>query len=217
MPRIKPLPRAEAAPKVAAIYDRVFGDRDPAVSPGTATGTPGTFFTTWGHAPDVLAAFQMYAPNPPILDAKIRAMAIARTGWTSQSHFVFSQNCKTCRVAGVEEEKIKAIPYWSISKVFTDEERAVLAFVDGSILEHGRVHDEVMEALRATLSEEQILALSFTVSFFHMHCVSSQALKLEYDDVPERIVEIPAPEKPGVQDWLDPKWSEPKRSRKTKD
>lgn len=208
MPRIKPLARADASPKVAELYDRVFEGRDPAVSPGTRTGTPGTFFTTWGHVPDALIAMQSYAPNPPVLDPKLRALATTRTGWTSQSHFVFSQNCKTARLAGVEEEKIKAVPFWSISKVFTDEERAVLAFVDASVLEQGRVHDEVFDALRATFSEEQILALSFTVSMFNMHATACKALHMEYDDVPDRIVEIPAPETRRVQDWLDPSWAE---------
>jgi alkylhydroperoxidase family enzyme len=209
MPRIKPLPRAEAAPSAAAVYDLVFGpDRDPAVSPGTATGTPGTFFTTWAHAPDILAHFQTYRPDPPVLDPKLRAMAIARTGYAQQSHFVYSQNCKTARNAGVDEAKIRAIPFWTVSGAFTAEERAVLAFVDGHVLEGGRVHDEVFAALRRTFSEEQVLALAFTISFFAMHARASRALKLEYDDVPDRIVEIPAPAEPSVQDWTDPRWSE---------
>jgi len=103
MPRIKPLSRADAAPSVAAIYDLVFGpDRDPAVSPGTATGTPGSFFTTWGYVPEVLSVFQKYRPDPPVFDPGLRALAIMRTGYASQSHFVFSQNCKTARAAGVD-------------------------------------------------------------------------------------------------------------------
>jgi alkylhydroperoxidase family enzyme len=213
MPRIKPLPRAEAAPSAAAVYDLVFGpDRDPAVSPGTATGTPGTFFTTWAHAPAILAHFQTYRPDPPILDPKLRAMAIVRTGYTQQSHFVFSQNCKAARSAGVDEAKIRAISFWTVSDIFTPEERAVLAFVDGHTLEGGRVHDEVFAALKQTFSEEQVLALAFTVSFFAMHARSSRALKLEYDDIADRIVEIPAPAQPGVQDWLDPKWAEAKEA-----
>ena len=209
MPRIKPLPRADAAPSVSAIYDLVFGpDRDPAVSPGTATGTPGTFFTTWGHAPDVLAHFQSYRPDPPVLDPALRALATMRAGYTTQSHFVFSQNCKTARAAGVSEAKIAAVPFWALSDVFSVEERAVLLFVDGHILEGGRVHDEVFAVLRRTFSEEQVLALAFTTCFFAMHARSSRALRLEYDDIPDRIVEIPAPATPGVQDWRDPKWAE---------
>jgi alkylhydroperoxidase family enzyme len=161
----------------------------------------------------VLAHFQTYRPDPPVLEPKLRAMAIMRTGYAQQSHFVFSQNCKGARAAGVDEAKIRAIPFWTVSDVFTPEERAVLAFADAHALEGGRVHDEVFAALRRTFSEEQVLALAFTVSFFAMHARASRALKLEYDDVPERIVEIPAPDRPQAQDWLDPKWAEAQEAR----
>jgi alkylhydroperoxidase family enzyme len=209
MPRIKPLPRAQATPAVAAAYDLVFGpDRDPAVTPGTATGTPGNWWTTWGHAPDVLSVFQHYRPDPPVLSPRIRALAVARTGYAAQSHFVYSQNCKGARAAGIDEAKISAIPYWNVSSLFDQEERAVLAFADAHVLEGGRVHDQIFAVLRQTFSEEQVLALAFTICSYAMHARSSRALRLEYDDVPDRIVEIPAPASPGVQDWLDPKWSE---------
>jgi alkylhydroperoxidase family enzyme len=214
MPRITPLPRAEASPSAAAIYDLVFGpDRDPAVSPGTATGTPGSFFTTWAHTPDVLQAFQAYRPDPPVIAPRLRSLAVARAAYAIRSHFVFSQNCKAARAAGVSEEKIAAIPFWTVSHAFDDEERAVLAFADAHALENGRVHDEVFAALRKTLSEEEVIALAFLIAFFSMHARASRALHLEYDDVPERIVEIPAPAAPSVQDWADPKWAAAKAAK----
>lgn len=208
MPRIKPLPRAEADPRVISVYDAVFGpDRDPAVSPGTATGTPGDFFTAWGHAPAILAHFQSIwakpgeAPPASQIDPVYRAIAACRVGYAIQSKFVFSQNCKTCRLAGIPEEKIQAIPSWTLSKLFTDEERAVLAYVDANILERGRVHASVIKELRKFLTEEQLIGLSFTINLYAMHARGCKALRLEYDDVPERLTEIPAPEKPGVQAW----------------
>lgn len=202
MPRLKPLPRAEAAPEAVAVYDKVFGpDRDPAVSPGTSTGTPGDFFTTWAHAPRILAHFQSYAPDPP-LDPQLRALALARTGYAVGSKFVFSQNCKTCRLAGVPEAKIAAVPAWTTSDVFTTQERAVLAFVDANILEGGRVRDEVIATLKETFSDPLLLTLAFTINLFAMHARSARALRLDYDDAPERLTEIPAPDTPRVQDWL---------------
>jgi alkylhydroperoxidase family enzyme len=100
------------------------------------------------------------------------------------------------------------VPYWTIADVFTAEERAVLAYVDGMILEGGRVHDQVFAALRRHLPDEQILALTYFVNMYALHATSTKALRLEYDDVPERVVEIPAPAEPGVQDWRDPAWAD---------
>lgn len=37
---------------------------------------------------------------------------------------------------------------------------------------------------------------------FARHATWTRTLRLEFDDIPERIVEIPAPESPRPQDWL---------------
>ena len=36
------------------MYKLLFGDRDPVAEPGTATGTPGDWWTVWANSPDVL-------------------------------------------------------------------------------------------------------------------------------------------------------------------
>jgi alkylhydroperoxidase family enzyme len=209
MPRIKPVPRAEASDDIRRHYDTMFGpDRDPTVDPGTATGTPGNWWTVWARTPGILKAFSAYPAAESALDPKLRELAVLRTGYARASHFVFSQHCKGARRVGVAEEKVAAVPYWTVADVFTDEERAVLAYADGLILEGGRVHDQVFAALRRHLGEEEILALTYFVNMYALHATSTKALRLEYDDVPERVVEIPAPDEPGVQDWRDPAWAQ---------
>jgi len=96
----------------------------------------------------------------------------------------------------VPEAKIEAIPYWTVADVFTPLERAVLAYVDGTILEGGRVHDEVFARLRAGLPDAQILMLTYVINMYQLHATATKALRLEYDDVPERVVEIPEPAQP---------------------
>jgi alkylhydroperoxidase family enzyme len=209
MPRLEPLSRQAASPDVVGHYDRVFGEgRDPVTQPGSPSGTPGNWWTVWGRTPAILNAFSAYPMGEAPLDAKLRELAILRTGYGRGSQFVFSQHCKAARRAGVEEAKIRAVPYWTIADVFSAEERAVLAYVDGMILEGGRVHDQVFAALRRSLPAEHILMLTYFVNMYAMHATAGKALRLEYDDVPERIVEIPAPSQGGVQDWRDPVWAE---------
>lgn len=206
MPRLPPVPRRDADPRAIKIYDRMFGaDRDPVASPGTATGSPGNFFTVWANAPAIMDHMLAVTPNAErgaaAIDQKLHYLAACRTGYAIQSKLVFSQNCKTCRAAGVPEDKIAAIPSGTVSNLFSEEERAVLAYVDANVLERGRARDEVLAVLRKTLSDEQVIALSFTINLFAMHARSCRALRLEFDDVPDRITEIPKPETPGVQDW----------------
>jgi alkylhydroperoxidase family enzyme len=208
MPRVRPVARAEAPEEILAHYDRMFGDtRDPVAEPGTSTGTPGDWWTVWANTPGILKAFSAYPMADASLDDAIREIAIMRTGFARGSQFVFSQHCKAARRVGVSEEKIAAVPYWTIADVFSPEERAVLAYVDGMILEGGRVHDQVFERLRRSLPEDQILMLTYFVNMYALHATATKALRLEFDNVPERVVEIPAPDQPGVQDWRDPVWA----------
>ena len=209
MPRIQPLPRAQASEEVRAHYDTRFGPgRDPTVDPGTSTGTPGNWWSVWARTPGILKAFSAYPAADSPLSPMLRELAVLRTGYARGSQFVFSQHCKAARRVGIADEKVAAAPYWTISDVFTPQERAVLAYTDSLVLEGGRVHDEVFAALRRHLGEDEILALTYHVNMYALHATATKALRLEYDDVPDRVVEIPAPDAPGVQDWRDPAWAD---------
>ncbi len=205
MPRVKLVPREQATAEVKALYDMMFGaTRDPVAEPGTSTGTPGNWWTAWANVPGILSAFSAFPMAQATLDPHLRELAILRTGYTRASLFVFSQHCKAGRRLGVPEEKIAAVPYWTVADCFSPLERAVLAYVDGVVLENGRVHDKVFEQLKADLSDEHILMLTYFVNMYSLHATSTKALRLEYDDVADRIVEIPMPATPGVQDWRRP-------------
>ena len=48
--------------------------------------------------------------------------------------------------------------------------------------------------MKKHLSDEEILEFTYITATYDMHATMSRALRLEYDDVDERIVEIAAPE-----------------------
>jgi alkylhydroperoxidase family enzyme len=193
MPRLRPVPRSEATdPGVIATYDLLFGDKDPVAEPGTATGTPGDWWTVFANAPEVLRhanqGFVLY--RQVSLDPQLREIGQTRAGWVMGSQFVFSQHCKSCRALGMTESKIAAIPAWAVSDQFTPLERAVLAYTDALALDRGRVHDEVFGVLRRHLSDREMVELTYVVSLYIMHATMTTALRLEFDDVPERVVEV---------------------------
>lgn len=202
MPRLRQVPRAEASPVALAAYDRLFGDRDPVAQPGTATGTPGNWWTVFALVPDVLAhaqdGFALLNSRRRILTPYQRELALVRTGYLGQSQFVFSQHCKAARAAGIPEDKLQAIPAWPTSPLFDPAERAILAYTDDLVLQDGRVSDATFAALRAALAEEAILELTYAVATYRMHAAICRALRLEYDDVDERVVEVPAPGQGGA-------------------
>lgn len=198
MPRLRQVAKADADPLVQKIYKAIFGDRDPVEQPGTATGTPGNWWTVFALVPDAfkhtLEGFQFYRSEQRKLDPKLRELGQIRAGFARGSQFVFSQHCKACRDAGFSEAQIQAIPHWPVADCFSPIERAVLAYTDCLVLQGGRVADGIFAALKAELSDEEILELTYITATYDMHATMSRALRLEYDDVDERIQEIAAPE-----------------------
>ncbi len=199
MPRLRQVPRSEAtASIVTGMYDILFGDRDPVAEPGTATGTPGDWWTVFANSPDVLdhacRGFGLYASPDRKLPPQLRELGQTRAGWLVGSQFVFSQHCKSCRALGFSEDKIEAVKAWPVSELFSPIERALLAYTDALVLAHGRVDDAIFDALRAELDDEQILEFTYITMMYSMHAVISRALRLEYDERDDPIVEIAAPE-----------------------
>lgn len=197
MPRLRQVPRAEAAPEILTMYDALFGERDPVAQPGTETGTPGNWWTVFALVPDcfrhAVAGFQFYRSEARKIDPRLRELGQTRTGWARGSQFVFSQHCKAMRAIGFSEAQIEAIPSWQTSDAFSPLERAVLAYTDGLVRDGGRIADATFEQLKEALSDEEILELTYVICTYEMHATMCRALRLEYDDVPERVVEIPAP------------------------
>jgi alkylhydroperoxidase family enzyme len=194
MPVVSELSRADASPAIAAMYDRIFGEgRDPVAEPGTATGTPGNWWTIWARTPNLLSFFSRYSYNDAPLAPELRGLVLARTGYVRESRFVYSQHCKSARMLGVSEEKIAGLPAWSVKDCSAPRERAVLAFVDAIAGADGRMHDDVFAAVKAHFSDEEILVLVYFINLYILHATTCRALRLEYDDVPERIVEVPKP------------------------
>jgi alkylhydroperoxidase family enzyme len=197
MPRLRQVARADAAPSVLPYYELMFGERDPVEDPGTSTGSPGDWWPVFALVPDVfdhaVAGFALYQSPDRVLDPQLRELDQTRAGWARGSQFVFSQHCKSCRGVGLDEEKIEAIPAWSIADCFSPVERAVLAYADALVFDGGRVADGVFDALRAHLSDEEILELTYITAMYEMHATMSRALRTEFDDRDDPTVEIPAP------------------------
>jgi alkylhydroperoxidase family enzyme len=195
MPRLRQVPKADAtAPIVKVMYDHLFEGRDPVTEPGTATGSPGDWWTVFALVPDVLEhavqGFGLYQSPRRLLDPTLRELAQTRAGWAAGSQFVFSQHCKSLRALGVDELLVEAVPHWVSADCYDEVQRLVLAYTDCLVLDRGRVPDGLFEALRSHLGDEEILELTYIAALYLQHAVMSRALRTEFDDRPEPIVEV---------------------------
>ncbi|MEL6569113.1 MAG: carboxymuconolactone decarboxylase family protein [Pseudomonadota bacterium] len=211
MPRLKQAGREAGNAYADRIFDMLFGEgADPLTAKGTPTGTPGNWWTVFNIVPDAFnhttEGFRFYRSPDRKIDPKLRELGQTRAGYAVGSQFVFSQHCKASRDVGLTEVQIASIPHWQTADCYSPVERAVLAYTDALVLERGRVPDGVFAALKAALSDEEILELTYITCTYMMHAVMSRALRLEYDDVDERVVEIAAPGEAGdVMGMVDEK------------
>ena len=195
--RLRQVSRRDASAEVLKIYKELFGDRDPVAEPGTATGTPGDYWTTYALVPEILtmsrdSLMAMMHPRRS-LDARFRELAILRTGIVGDSRFEYSQHMKVARMAGIAEEQLAAIKGWATSDKFNDRERAVLAAAD-ELVGRNLIEDATFAALKRHFSDEQIMELVYSIALWRMHGMIVRALHLEYDnDTTARMIEVPAP------------------------
>ena len=209
MPRLKQVPRGKVTDKtILRYYDLLFGpDRDPVKEPGTATGTPGNWWTVFALVPDIfdhaVRGFGLYRNPERKLDPVLRELAQTRAGWAVGSQFVYSQHCKSLRGLHVPEEKIAAVQEWQTADCFDEKERAVLAYTDYLVQARGRVPDGVFKKLKHLFSDEEVMELTYITCLYDMHAVISRALKLEFDDRADPITEVSAPQGFSARDFLD--------------
>ena len=113
MPRLRQVSRDDAPDEVKTVYQALFGDRDPVAQPGTATGTPGNWWTVFALVPDVLAhaqrGFALVSSKRRQLTPYQREFGLTRAGFAQGSQFVYSQHCKAARSVGISEEKVAEI------------------------------------------------------------------------------------------------------------
>lgn len=195
--RIRQVSLAEAAPEVRKLYQQIFGDRDPVAQPGTATGTPGDYWTTLALVPDILklssdALFALLQPGRK-LEPRFRELAILRTAITGDCKFEYSQHLKVARAVGIPDAKIKALKSWTTSEQFDQAERAVMAAAD-ELIGRNLVEDATFAALKRHFSDEQIVELFMVIATYRMHGLLVRALHLEFDnDTTARMEEVPGP------------------------
>jgi alkylhydroperoxidase family enzyme len=196
MARLKPVTRADASPKIRAIYDEVFSPgRDPVAQPGTATGSPGDFWTVLANVPEVIVHARTFANDfvrstARELSRADRELVIVRAAFNVESKFEYSQHRKFLRATGYPEAKADEVPVWTASTAFTPQERTLLAFTDEISLGGGRSQDATYDRLREHFSEAAIVEAAYIAAQYVMFGLLCRSLQLEYDAIPERCEEV---------------------------
>lgn len=117
------------------------------------------------------------------LSPKLRELAIMRIARLCDCGYEWAQHRPVALDCGVSRNQLDAIGSWKASDAFTDEERAVLQYVD-EVSQKVKVPDRTFEALRQHLSERSIVELTLAIGWWGMLARFLVPLEIEIDEQP---------------------------------
>ena len=115
------------------------------------------------------------------LSGRLREIAIIRIGYLTKSAYILNQHVPRLAVAeGMTQEECDALEDWERSDLFSDEERAVLAFVD-AMTRDITVPDDVFAALAGHFDARRMVELAILVGSYNSHARVLSAFEIDLE------------------------------------
>ncbi|MBS0246781.1 MAG: carboxymuconolactone decarboxylase family protein [Proteobacteria bacterium] len=121
------------------------------------------FATAAPDAYKAIIALEVYCKNSG-LPARLFHLIKLRASIINGCSYCVDMHAKEAQHAGLSEQWIRLVSAWHESTVFSDEERAVLAFTDSlTLVAQTRAPDEDYEELRKYFSETDIAKIILVI------------------------------------------------------
>jgi alkylhydroperoxidase family enzyme len=114
------------------------------------------------------------------LSPRAREIVILRAAFVRQSTYEWHQHVRIARDAGLTDGVIDAVRDWHGATVFSDDERALLAFVDE--LHQGRPSDESLQAVSRGRTDAEVFGVLYLVTLYFQLAHVMAALDLETEE-----------------------------------
>ena len=119
-----------------------------------------------------LLLYGRLAPN-------LRELAILRIAQLTGADYEWAHHVPIAKQAGVSEAQMEALADWRGATAYNSVERAVLDYVEAAI--NRDVSDDVFEAVRSLLSEEDVIELTLVCGYWGMVACLLLALKIDVE------------------------------------
>jgi alkylhydroperoxidase family enzyme len=114
------------------------------------------------------------------LSPRAREIVILRAAFVRQSTYEWHQHVRIARDGGLTDAEIDAVRDWQKATVFTDDERALLRFVDD--LNEGRPSAPVWAAVSRDRSDGEVFGVLYLVTLYFQLAHVMAALDLETEE-----------------------------------
>lgn len=147
--------------------------QDPIVGPifggiKSRGGEPLNMHRTVANAPKIFKAYVDMAitlRTAAITPRADRELIILRTAQLGGGDYEFAQHRPMAISCGITVEQLDALKQWKGSKLFSDKQRALLAYTDGMVSPLG-VDDATFAALERFYNAQEIVELTVTSAFY---------------------------------------------------
>jgi 4-carboxymuconolactone decarboxylase len=115
------------------------------------------------------------------LSGRLREIVIIRMGRLTDSQYVLRQHVPTLALAeGLTLEDCSALADWQVSSLFSESERAALAYTD-TMTRDIVVPDAVFDELKKHFDDRRIVELTVLIGTYNMNARVLQALRLDLE------------------------------------
>ncbi|MEP7205731.1 MAG: carboxymuconolactone decarboxylase family protein [Casimicrobiaceae bacterium] len=166
-----------SAPDVATVVDRIVAER----------GSVLYLYRMLLHSPPVAEGWLGYLTairQRCTLSGALRELVIMRVAHVNGASYEADQHAPIALKEGLTAAQLAAIPEWASAKLFSDEERAVLALTD-AMTRQVQVPAAIMAEVRAHLDDRKVVELVATIAAYNMVSRFLEALGIHSDDRPD--------------------------------
>ncbi|MGN0062896.1 MAG: carboxymuconolactone decarboxylase family protein [Nocardioides sp.] len=157
---------------------------------------PDNLAVFWHHQPVLRAtlAFESRVARFKELDPHLKTFAVMATAAQIGCSWCLDFGYYVAHTEGLDESKVREVPRWRTSEVFSDLEREVMAYAEAMTSTPPHVEEEQVASLRRQLGEAAVVELTMMVAvenersrFNHAAGLASQG----FSDVCELPLEAP--------------------------
>jgi AhpD family alkylhydroperoxidase len=148
-------------------------------------GEPLNLHHTTGHAPKLSKARRIMTValrNDCKTPRKLRELTILRMSHINDCPYERDHHEPLGLKAGLTRQQLDALADWRKHQgLFTDEERALLAYVDGLGIDRGNVDDATFAAMEKHFSPQEIVEISYCATAYLANAIVVKAFRIERD------------------------------------
>jgi alkylhydroperoxidase family enzyme len=141
----------------------------------------------YGNAPKLarttLAVAQALR-HDAIVSRADKELIILRATQLARGDYQFGQHRRLAISCGITEAQIESLPRWRESKLFSDRQRAVLAFADAMATPEG-VDDATFDAMRAFYSNQEVVELTMNAAYYVFSAQVGRTLRITAEGNPK--------------------------------